>query len=321
MSDSPSASDPVQVRSALRRVSTGEGTGGPSSVSFAPAPVHNPYVLVVDDDLGTRETFDWALRASGIRVRTSASGRDAIRLSKTDCFDLLLVDLELGDMRGTDVIQAVRTEAACASFVLMSAFLTTDVTVEAMRLGAIDVVDKPISVDDLPDLIHNAVKYVATPATAPCGHPESISLTRLKRYSETAIPRSAAERWAINVIKGCLAEHDPKTLQRWADEAAVSYTNLRESCTLVGIDPHDARDLMRMLRTVVRTAADRCTLDVLLDTADGRTLARLLDRAGFQSAEDVQSVAIQEFFERQRFVARDSQAVPLVRDLVLRHTR
>ena len=117
----------------------------------------NASVLVVDDDLGTRETFDWALRSSGIRVRTSASGRDAIKLAKVDAFDLLLVDLELGDMRGTDVIRAVRTESACAPFVLMSAFLTTDIIVQAMRLGAVDVVDKPISVDDLPVLILGAL--------------------------------------------------------------------------------------------------------------------------------------------------------------------
>jgi FixJ family two-component response regulator len=43
----------------------------------------------------------------------------------------------------------------------MSAFLTTQLTVEAMRLGAVDVVEKPISVDDLPRLILSAVKCVA----------------------------------------------------------------------------------------------------------------------------------------------------------------
>lgn len=114
------------------------------------SPLYPASVLVVDDDLGTRETFDWALRSSGVRVRTSPSGRDAIRVMQTDRFSLLLIDLELGDMRGTDVIRAMQTEAAHLPFVLMSAFLTTEVIVEAMRLGAVDVVDKPLSIDDLP---------------------------------------------------------------------------------------------------------------------------------------------------------------------------
>src|SRR5690348_8710366 len=91
-------------------------------------------VLVVDDDPGTRETFDWALRSCGVRVRTSASGADAIELAQTHTFDLLLLDLELRDMRGTDVIRVVRTPTVCVPFVLISAFLTTEVTVEAMRL-------------------------------------------------------------------------------------------------------------------------------------------------------------------------------------------
>jgi CheY-like chemotaxis protein len=41
-------------------------------------------VLIVDDHLGTRNTFEWALRSSGVRVATSASGSDAIGLAKSD---------------------------------------------------------------------------------------------------------------------------------------------------------------------------------------------------------------------------------------------
>ena len=104
--------DSVQLRPASQRVCVGEGVIAGPSGSCVSSPLRTPYVLVVDDDFGTRETFDWALRSSGIRIRTSASGREAIEASKTDSFDLLLVDLELGDMRGTDVIRAVRTEAA-----------------------------------------------------------------------------------------------------------------------------------------------------------------------------------------------------------------
>src|SRR5689334_12915736 len=92
-------------------------------------------VLVIDDDVGTQETFGWALKAEGIRVRTSGSGSAGIEAAKTDRFDLLLVDLELPDMRGIDVVQALRSESVAAPFLLISAFLTTEATVAAMRLG------------------------------------------------------------------------------------------------------------------------------------------------------------------------------------------
>jgi CheY-like chemotaxis protein len=277
-------------------------------------------VLIVDDDLGTRETFDWALRSSGIRVRTSGSGRDAISLAKAGRFDLLLLDLELGDMRGTDVIRTMRTDGDCAPFVLMSAFLTTEVTVEAMRLGAIDVVDKPISVDDLPTLIHTAVSCVEN-VPASRAHPGAISLAGLKRCTDTVTPRSAAERWVLHVIKGCIAGDDPRTVRLWTASAGAGYTPLRDNCSLVGIDPHDARDLMRMLRVVLHTLAYGSGLETLLDTGDSRTLAKLIERAGFRSAADLQSATIEEFFRRQHFVASHRPAVVLLRDFVLQHTR
>jgi hypothetical protein len=78
-----------------------------------------------------------------------------------------------------------------------------------MRLGAIDVVDKPISVDDLPALVHTAVRCTAKPPTSAGIDPASISLAPLKRYTDTATPRSAAERWVLHVIKGCVASDVP----------------------------------------------------------------------------------------------------------------
>jgi FixJ family two-component response regulator len=284
-------------------------------------PLTDISVLVVDDDLGTRDTFEWKLRSSGMHVRTSASGADAIRLAKAESFDLLVIDLELQDMRGTDVIRAVRTGATDTSFVLISAFLTTDITVEAMRLGASDVLDKPVSVDELADLVRAATAARRNAHQSPDPRAGLISLANLRRFVESVRSGSSAERWALNVIKGCFAEQDPKTLQRWADNIPVSYTTLCESCRLIGIDPRDARDLMRMLRAVLHSSTYGCSLDVLLDTNDSRTLARLIDRAGFQSAVDVQSVSIEGFLSRQRFVQSDSHAVLLVRNLLLRFTR
>jgi hypothetical protein len=100
----------------------------------------------------------------------------------------------------------------------------------------------------------------------------------------------------------------------------VSYTTLRESCALVGIEPYAARDLMRMLRVLLHSAEHREPLDVLLHTADGRTLARLIAGAGLESAADLQSISIEDFFSRQCFVASASETLLILRDLVLRCT-
>ena len=107
----------------------------------------SPAILVVDDDLGFRETFNWALRAYGYQVTTAASGAKAILLARSSHFDLMLVDLRLPDMSGMNVIRSLRSEGSEVPFALVSAFMTDDSALEAKELGAIGVWEKPLSVE------------------------------------------------------------------------------------------------------------------------------------------------------------------------------
>lgn len=115
-----------------------------------------PCVLVVDDDEGTRDTFRIALRLECIHVEIAADGAGAIAATSAARFDLALIDWRLPDMSGNDVARRLVTSKT--PFVLMSAFLTTPVVVEAMRLGAIDVLDKPIDVRELSGIVRSAIR-------------------------------------------------------------------------------------------------------------------------------------------------------------------
>src|SRR5262245_21541732 len=77
-------------------------------------------VLIVDDDPGTCETFATVLCRDGHDVRSARSGREALELSRVWSADLLLVDLQLPDMLGLELVQQMRRSAA-VPFVLMSA--------------------------------------------------------------------------------------------------------------------------------------------------------------------------------------------------------
>jgi DNA-binding NtrC family response regulator len=151
------------MRSSRSQSGYAQSSSGPLAAGNRAAPppasrrhanrARDPAVLVVDDDPGPRETFECALRSCGVHVATVGSGADAIALARVEPFDLILIDLELQDMRGVDVIRALSTPGTRVPFVLFSGFLTTDITVEAMRLGALDVLERPVSVDDLPRLL------------------------------------------------------------------------------------------------------------------------------------------------------------------------
>src|SRR6266849_9287903 len=105
---------------------------------------HPRIVLIVDDDQGTREMFDFAVSRIGLATRVAGSGAEAIAIARSTRADLLLIDLRLPDMLGTHVVRELRNDVAALRFILVSAFLTTALTVEAMKLGAADVIDKPV---------------------------------------------------------------------------------------------------------------------------------------------------------------------------------
>jgi hypothetical protein len=115
-------------------------------------------------------------------------------------------------------------------------------------------------------------------------------------------PTSTAERWAMYVFRACAAPGDLKTLEAWAECVGVSYSSLRESCSLLGIRPHDARELTRMLRAVMRSILDDCPPSALLDVSDSRTLRILLERAGVGAGACPVEMSVEEFLSRQRFV-------------------
>jgi len=94
----------------------------------------HPSLLIVDDDLGTRATFGTAFTLAGVSAQTTDSGSNALVVTKAQNFDLLLVDFRMPDMNGMEVIRRLRDERRAMPFVLMTAFPTVELAVDAMEL-------------------------------------------------------------------------------------------------------------------------------------------------------------------------------------------
>jgi CheY-like chemotaxis protein len=108
------------------------------------------HLLVVDDDLGTRETFGTALRCAGYHVHLADSGSAAIAtLSSGFGPQALLLDLKLGDMTGYDVLRWMRAKSVVVPTAVMTAFRATFNPDEAIALGALAYADRPLSIDDI----------------------------------------------------------------------------------------------------------------------------------------------------------------------------
>ena len=264
-----------------------------------------PTILVVDDDEPTRQAFERALRLNNFQVVTAESGADAMLIANQAPFDVIIVDLKLGDMSGVDVIRLLRDGRR--RFILISGFLSIETAVAAMKGGAVDVIEKPVHLSQLVMAVASLIDGGDAPAAA-----TPASLAPRARFA----PRSVSERWVAYVLKACDAESDLKTLSSWALQAAVSYTTLCANCRIMQIRPLDARDFMRVLRAIKRAAARRCPPAVFLDVSDARTVRMLSLRAGVDLDAEASRATISDLLTHQHFIAADNEGLHLLRDAI-----
>jgi DNA-binding response OmpR family regulator len=108
-----------------------------------------PRLLVVDDDPEITSSFEAILRSEGYEVDSAHDGRAALELVRQVPFDLVLLDLLLPDTDGWAILQRIREIRPGSRVVILCADVDAAGTVEAFRLGAMDVFLKPPDVDKL----------------------------------------------------------------------------------------------------------------------------------------------------------------------------
>jgi two-component system response regulator HydG len=106
-------------------------------------------ILVIDDDPGVRETMERTLRHAGYTVLGAGTGEEGYELARGGAFDVILSDMRMPGMSGLDVLRRLRDVHVDAAFIIMTGFGTVDTAVEAMKLGAVDFVQKPFFRDEL----------------------------------------------------------------------------------------------------------------------------------------------------------------------------
>src|SRR3569833_370146 len=114
--------------------------------------------LVVDDEAVVLTVLREALRRGGYRVTTAASAEEAIDLMRKRRFDLVLTDKNLPGASGLDVLRAARTLNPAPAIVLITGYSSYDSAIEAMDVGALDYIEKPIrDVEDLRARVRRAL--------------------------------------------------------------------------------------------------------------------------------------------------------------------
>ena len=108
-----------------------------------------PRILVIDDDAAARDSVSRMLRTAGHTVQEAASGEDGIAQARSGAFDVILSDLQMPGISGLDVLQRLRDARVDSVFIIMTGFGTVESAIDAMRLGAVDFMQKPFFRDEL----------------------------------------------------------------------------------------------------------------------------------------------------------------------------
>ncbi len=114
-------------------------------------------ILIVDDEKNQRDILDMILSAEGYRTATAPSAEAALRMTKAERFDLVLTDLKMGGQSGLDLLRALTQADASQLVILMTAHGSIESVKDALRLGAVDYLEKPLDRERLLTVLRQAL--------------------------------------------------------------------------------------------------------------------------------------------------------------------
>jgi DNA-binding NtrC family response regulator len=127
-----------------------------SAAELESLPAGGRAALIVDDEVQLRDLLERVLSRAGYVVRAVATGAEALTALGEELFDLVLLDVNLPDTSGINVLTLGRAAQADAQFVVMTGAGSVETAVEAMKLAAFDYITKPIIIDELLLLLERA---------------------------------------------------------------------------------------------------------------------------------------------------------------------
>jgi two-component system nitrogen regulation response regulator NtrX len=113
-------------------------------------------ILVIDDEAGIRSSLKGILEDEGYSVKAVVTGEEALKLFQKDNFDLILLDIWLPEMNGIEILKKIKKMDENPQVVMISGHGSVETAVEAIKLGAYDFLEKPLSLEKVILTVKNA---------------------------------------------------------------------------------------------------------------------------------------------------------------------
>jgi two-component system nitrogen regulation response regulator NtrX len=116
-------------------------------------------ILIVDDEVGIRESLGALLHDEGYEIATVDSGETCLEILEERRFDLILLDVWLKKLDGLETLERIRAQDNPPVVVMISGHGNIETAVRATKLGAFDFVEKPLSLEKTILVVRNALEY------------------------------------------------------------------------------------------------------------------------------------------------------------------
>ncbi len=119
------------------------------------------YLLIVDDDDEIRSVLEEILAPEAEVIHTAINGRQALEMMLKENYHCVVSDINMPEMTGLQFLAEVRKLSVSVPFIMVSGFGDQENLREALRLGAMDFIDKPFEPDHIRDVVGKALDYGA----------------------------------------------------------------------------------------------------------------------------------------------------------------
>ena len=115
-------------------------------------------ILIVDDEKNIRLALSMSLETLDIPVETAASGAEALEKVAQTGYGLMLLDLRMPGLDGMEVLRQVSQQRPETKVIIITAYGSIDLAVEAMKLGAVDFLQKPFDAAQVREMVRRILK-------------------------------------------------------------------------------------------------------------------------------------------------------------------
>ncbi|MCB0416856.1 MAG: sigma-54-dependent Fis family transcriptional regulator [Bdellovibrionaceae bacterium] len=156
-------------------------------------------IAIVDDELSNLDSLERILKSDGAEVHRFQNAKDVVPILQNGHIDVVLTDLRMGAMSGLDLLEVVRTSHPSIEVILVTAYGTVEIAVEAMKKGAYDFITKPLQRMQVLRVVHKAVEKRKLVA-------ENLSLreelkSQMQGKDRPIIGRSAALKGMMDLVE------------------------------------------------------------------------------------------------------------------------